>query len=159
VGVFDKRGEKGIMPKPGSNEIRFKANPNYKDEDVVKFVEQIVCGTGSIFEKQGGYRWQLGPSNDWWMDKDQQMGEFILACRYGSGGNAIYMQLLYHLIIWRLGAERFNEEARAKMTRPDRLLLLRLYFSSLLAEKPATGTAFDNGVMRALKELGEEYAE
>lgn len=47
------------------NEIRFKALSTWKDEDVVKKVEKIICGTEMVFEKTSGYHWQLGLSNDW----------------------------------------------------------------------------------------------
>lgn len=91
-------------------EIRFKSHPNYKDKDVINRVAQIVTGTADgIFEKDSGYKWSLDSSNDWWMDKDPETGEFILAYRYGGGVNTPKMEALRTVIIWRLGLEGLNK--------------------------------------------------
>ena len=90
-------------------EIRFRVYPNYKEREVVERVAQIVTGpTDEIFEKDSGYKWSLDSSNDWWMDKDRSTGEFILAYRYGDGGNAPLMEALRRVIIWRLGIDMLN---------------------------------------------------
>lgn len=150
------------MPLLLGNSFKFKANPGWKDEDVVKFVARIVQGTEKFFKQPDGYKWMLGRSNDWWMDKDPQTGEFILIWRSGWGGNAIYMQLLYHVILQRLLIEHFNEEAKAKMSREERLEWLRRYFEFCLAERPhgpGAPTPFDRDVFEALKELEKKYAK
>ncbi len=137
------------------NRFSFKANPRWKDEDVVKFVAKIILGTEEFYEQRSGYKWTLGGSNDWWMDKDPQTGEFILAWRYCGGGNTAYMQLLYHVILWRLGFEHFNEEAKIKMGRQERLEWLEQYFQIFLAD--ATITPFNSNVIKALGVLKEKY--
>lgn len=146
---------------PG-NLFRFKANPRWKDVQVVRTVAQIVQGTRVFFRQKSGYRWMLGRSNDWWMDKDPQTGEFILAWRYGGGGNTVHMQLLYHVILQRLLIEHFNEEAKAGMSREERLEWLRRYFEFCLAERPhgpGAPTQFDRDVFEALKGLEKKYAK
>lgn len=146
------------------DKIRFKANPLYKDEDVVKAVARIVQNTEEFFEQPsgGGYKWVLGGSNNWWMNKDPETGEFILAWRYCGDGNTVYMQLLYHVILWRLGIVHLNEEAKAKMSRRERLEWLEKYFMNLLAEFPFVSgskscTQFDLDVIDALRVLEEKY--
>mgnify|MGYP001583051143 CR=1 FL=1 len=148
------------------DKIRFKANPLFKDEDVVKAVARIVLNT-EVFSVQpsgSGYKWMLGASNDWWMDKDPETGEFILAWRNCGGANIVYMQLLYHVILWRLGIVHFNEEAKAEMSRCERLKWLKLYFTGFLAEflHPypfgfKTRTQFDSDVLDVLDALEEKY--
>lgn len=147
-----------------SSRLRFKANPLWKDEDVVRAIARIVQNTEEFLEQSNGsgYKWMLGGSNDWWMDKDLETGEFILAWRGCGGGNTVYMQLLYHVILWRLGIWHFNEETKTKMSKRERLEWLRQYFIGFLAEFPfsfgfKTCTQFDLDVLDALKALEEKY--
>ncbi len=142
--------------------FRFKANPPWKDEDVVKSVAKIILGTEEFHEQRSGYKWMLGGSNDWWMDKDQETGEFVLAWRYCGGANTVRMQLLYHVILWRLGFEHFNEEAKTKMSRQERLEWLKRYFLAFLAERPhgpGAPTPFDYEILNAFKALEEKYKD
>lgn len=144
------------------NKFRFKANPLWKDEEVVEFVARIVQGTEEFFKQPEEDRWMLGRTNDWWMRKDPETGEFILTWRYCGGGNTVYMQLLYHVILQRLLIEHFNEEAKAKMSRQERLEWLRRYFEFCLAERPhgpGAPTPFDRDVFDALKALEEKHAK
>ena len=93
------------------SEIRFKGKPGWypnEVEKVVNRVARIVCGTPMVFKKENGYRWQLDGSNNWWMDFDENTEEFILAYRYGSGGNGVYFQNLQKVIPWLLGCQGFN---------------------------------------------------
>ncbi len=142
--------------------FKFKANPLWTDEDVVKYVARIVMGKEEFSEQSSGYKWMLGASNDWWMDKDPETGEFILAWRNCGGGNTAYMQLLYHVVLWRLGFEHFNEEAKINMSRWERSEWLKQYFLAFLAEFPrpfgfTTRSQFDIDVLDALKTLQEKY--
>ncbi len=144
--------------------FRFKANSLWKDEDVVKCVARIVQNTEEFFEQPSGsgYKWMLGGSNNWWMDKDPETGEFILAWRYCGGGNTVFMQLLYHVILGRLGIQHFNEEAKAKMSRQERIEWLKRYFLTFLAERPygpGAPTSFDTEVLGAFMVLEEKYTK
>ncbi|MFC1598821.1 hypothetical protein ACFL2U_02330 [Patescibacteria group bacterium] len=103
-------------------EIRFKVNDHErkkaknKDEwdlEIVERVEQIVCGTGTVMEKDSGYRWNLGETNDWKMDRDSQTGEFIVAYRYGMGPNLPNMEAVRATIIFVMGLEPFQQKAAA----------------------------------------------
>ncbi len=144
------------------NRFSFRANPRWKDEDVVRSVARIVMDTEEFSEQLSGYKWMLGGSNDWWMDKDPETGEFILAWRNCGGGNTVYMQLLYHVILWRLGFDHFNEEAKTKMSRQERLEWLKRYFLAFLAERPygpGAPTPFDSEILDAFTVLEEKYTK
>lgn len=93
-----------------SNEIRFFSNPIYKDEDVVGSVAQIIIGKKDFYEQEPnhGYKWVIA-GNTWWMDKDSETGELVLAYRYGfSEEMQAKIQALRTVILWRLGLEHFN---------------------------------------------------
>jgi len=103
-------------------EIRFYAGNHLREQaddkdawdmEVVERVEQIVCGTGQITEKDTGYRWNLGITNDWKMDRDPQTGEFIVAYRYGMGPNLPNMEAVRTTIIFVMGLEPFQKKQAA----------------------------------------------
>ncbi|MFC1678535.1 hypothetical protein ACFLZ9_02220 [Patescibacteria group bacterium] len=73
--------------------------------NVLVQVKQIVAGNGPVYELEKGYRWALGYTKNWWMDKDSKTDEFILAYQYGKKEN---MENLRRRIIWMLGIEEFN---------------------------------------------------
>lgn len=140
----------------------FRASPLWKDEDIVKSVAKMILGTEEFHEQRSGYKWMLGGTNDWWMDKDPETGEFVLAWRYGGNGNTAYMQLLYHVILWRLGLEHFNEGAKIKMSRQERLEWLKRYFLAFLAERPygpGAPSSFDSEILDAFMVLEEKYTK
>jgi hypothetical protein len=103
-------------------EIRFNAGNHLREQvtdkdawdmEIVKRVEQIVCGTGTITEKDSGYRWNIGETNDWKMDRDPKTGEFIVAYRYGMGPNLSNMEAVRTTIIFVMALEPFNKQQAA----------------------------------------------
>jgi len=106
-----------------SYEIRFRVNNHLRDQvkdkdawdrDVVERVEQIVEGSGHVHEKDSGYRWTLGTTNNWWMDRDQQTCEFILAYRYANPSNYHHLEAIRQTIIFVLALQPFNEKEKIK---------------------------------------------
>lgn len=71
---------------------------------VLKRIAMMVVGTTEFYEQTDGYRWMLGTTNDWWMDR-RRAGAFLLAYRYGGGGNAEFMLKLRDVIWWLFGTE------------------------------------------------------
>ena len=96
--------------------VRFHVNPHDRnDEDreegIVRQVARLILGTDSGVKRQDrGYKWCLDSHNDWKMDRDLNTGEYILAWRYGGGGNLCRMLLAREWIIFRLGIDHFNEK-------------------------------------------------
>ena len=68
---------------------------------------QIISGDPPI-EKQGGYKWQLDMSNDFWADHRPEENEFVVAYRYGDDKD-VRMQALRRIINWRV----FGADERA----------------------------------------------
>lgn len=90
--------------------IRFYANPRDKDEYILERLVQIVVGTKRFTDRgedYSGSRWVLGTSNNWFVSKDPQIGEFVLDYRYSTEER---MNALRAVIIWLLDLQSFNEE-------------------------------------------------
>lgn len=95
------------------NKIKFRLKPNLSEGQELEYIRAIalrVVGQPEVYEnKRGsGYKWQLGASNDWWMDKDFETGEYILAYRYATESNASKMKAIRVALIWLLGLGSFN---------------------------------------------------
>ena len=97
-----------------SNEIRFKPSREYSNDTVLTRVANLVLRTDTWFEKDSGYRWTLGTSNNWFMDRDRKKGEFILAYRYGFGGNVPKMEALRKVIDWVFKGEAISKAIQFK---------------------------------------------
>jgi len=54
MSVFDKRFD-----------IKFKSNPYYKEEVIVKRIAHLITGCGYFYRKDSGYKYSLGTTNDW----------------------------------------------------------------------------------------------
>ena len=58
-------------------------------------VAQVVCTFPKVFKQEQGYDWALDNSNDWKMSRSDDDPEvFIVAYRYGGGGNEEFMKAL-----------------------------------------------------------------
>jgi hypothetical protein len=58
-------------------------------------VAQVVCTFPKVFKQEQGYDWALDNSNDWKMSRSEEDPEvFIVAYRYGGGGNEEFMKAL-----------------------------------------------------------------
>lgn len=94
----------------GSRGIRFRFRPGISEEyemEILKAIALKITGRPNVNLQDSGYRWSLGWGNDWWMDKDLETGEFILAFRYGENKQK-EMEALRTVLIWLLGLERYN---------------------------------------------------
>jgi len=77
-----------------SNKVLINLHPMWlerqrdKEEAELRLMErlkEIISGTtsGGPFDKQGGYKWQIDSSNDWWAEINPD-GQLVLAYRYGK---------------------------------------------------------------------------
>jgi hypothetical protein len=97
-------------------EIKFKTYPGETGERDKQLAERLsrlvdVDGGGHVYEKESGYRWQLGGNNDWWMDRDSETGEIIVAYRYGEAYPG-EMEALRVTIIFLLHLQDWNLESK-----------------------------------------------
>lgn len=86
--VYEVEGPDGGEVKAG--QIRFTPNPRRSEESIARRVAEIVIGhkAGQVClpsVKDLDYKWQLGGGNNWWMNIDEETGEYIVAYRYGIG--------------------------------------------------------------------------
>ncbi len=79
-----------------------------QEAEVVNRVARLICNNPHVFPGSG-YLWELDDSNDWKMDRGRETDEYIVAYRYGGGGNVSHMDKLRDTIVWRLGIEHYNE--------------------------------------------------
>jgi len=96
-----------------SGEIRFRIGRFYKEEgaaaiekDIAERVARIIDWQGLLIEKDHGYRWNIGSSNDWWMDKGDHPDEFKVVHRYLSDADLGWVRVA---IIRALRLEQFND--------------------------------------------------
>lgn len=83
--------------------------PKTKEEWERKIIERlakIIDWEGKLIEKTSGYRWMIGTSNDWWLDRGEQENEFIIAYRYGDPAK---MEKLRKVIVYILGLAEYNQ--------------------------------------------------
>lgn len=109
-----------LQPKGGAMEIRFMPNTNARkyapnpdewDRQIVERVCHVVAGSDPVYEKDSGYRWQLGITNNWWMGKDLETGEFIVAYRYGNNSETQeVLRALRIFLIWTFGFQEWNKK-------------------------------------------------
>jgi len=97
-------------------DIRFNAGSHLReqaadkaawDKELAERLEQIVQGSGIVHEKDQNH-WQLGTSNNWWLKRDIETGEFVLTYRYGCDGDPRLLALR-QAIIFILALEPFNK--------------------------------------------------
>lgn len=79
-----------------------------EDLALAQRVTEILTDCSTITRKCEGYMWQLGSSNDWWMNFNCKTGEVTIAYRYGEA-NKKNMEALRTTLIWLLGAENLNK--------------------------------------------------
>ena len=92
-------------------DIRFKVWPNLQlDEIIVERICHIIIGYKDFYTKNSGYKWSLGTTNDWWMDKEGD--EFIIIYRNSTAPyfDTSKLEALRKVIIWLLHIEDYNKE-------------------------------------------------
>lgn len=88
-------------------DIRFKVPQHWKEEIVVDRIATLIYGEERVwFKKTSGYKYCLGTSNDWWIDKERD--EYLIAYRYSGEHNKEKLEALRKVIIWLLNIERYN---------------------------------------------------
>jgi len=55
-------------------------------------VARVCCTNPEVHKQSHGYEWGLDMSNDWKMERKGD--HFVVAYRYGGGGNAKFMEAL-----------------------------------------------------------------
>lgn len=91
-------------------DIKFKVWPNAIEEDIIRRISCILTGSEEYYIKDSGYKYSLGSTNDWWMDRDEKY--YIIAYRASSASyfdNTI-MEKLRDSIIFLLHIKDYNIE-------------------------------------------------
>lgn len=106
------------------NSFEFKAPLGQEDwlakrvTEIILGREKMEAGQGFPITKDSGYRWQLGPGNNWWFDISKrptwgkrfmgdQIATYIVAYRYGNSVSE--MRAIYRTMIKFLDVERYQK--------------------------------------------------
>lgn len=111
-------------PRVTSTEIRFfvrvASSTATKDlQEILARIARIIDWTGQFTEKDSGYKYMIGTSNDWWMDIEERIqwgrikiddttfvvAEIVVAHRYG---NFKFMEGLRNTFLRLLSVEYFQ---------------------------------------------------
>lgn len=68
---------------------------------LVARVAQVCCTNPEVHTQEQGYTWALDMSNDWKMARKDDC--FVVAYRYGGGGNVKFMEALETVLNHMLG--------------------------------------------------------
>jgi hypothetical protein len=89
-------------------DIKFKVWPNAIEEDIVKRVSCLLTGSEEYFTKDSGYKYSLGSTNNWWMDREGEY--YIIAYRYATTPyfDGTMIEKLRDVIIFLLNIKDYN---------------------------------------------------